>query len=54
MFLLDTNVISELRHGKAQASESVRRWAGSIATVQMYLSAVLSGSSKWVCARLNE
>ena len=40
MFLLDTNVISELRHGKPQPSEQVRRWAGSVVTAQMYLSAV--------------
>ena len=40
MFLLDTNVISELRVGKANPSAAVRRWAGSVAGNQLYLSAV--------------
>ncbi len=40
MFLLDTNVISELRVGKASPSPAVRRWAGSVPGNQLYLSAV--------------
>ena len=40
MFLLDTNVISELRMGKANQSASVRRWAAGIPGNQLYLSAV--------------
>ena len=40
MFLLDTNVISELRVGKANPSTAVRRWAASIPGNQLYLSAV--------------
>ena len=38
MFLLDTNVISELRVGKANPSAAVRRWAASIPGNQLYLS----------------
>ena len=40
MFLLDTNVISELRSGKTNPSASVRRWAAGIPGNQLYLSAV--------------
>ena len=40
MFLLDTNVLSELRVGKANPSAAVRRWAASIPGNQLYLSAV--------------
>ena len=40
MFLLDTNVISELRVGKANPSTAVRHWAGSVPGNQLYLSAV--------------
>lgn len=40
MFLLDTNVISELRAGKALPSPAVRRWAAGIPGNQLYLSAV--------------
>ena len=40
MFLLDTNVISELRVGKANPSAAVRRWAASIPGNQLYLSSV--------------
>jgi len=40
MFLLDTNVISELRNGKPQQSASVRAWADSLPVNQLYLSAV--------------
>ena len=40
MFLLDTDVISELRVGKANPSAAVRRWAGSAPGNQLYLSSV--------------
>lgn len=40
MYLLDTNVISELRQGKPAPSEAVRRWAAGQATHLLYLSAV--------------
>ncbi len=40
MFLLDTNVISELRSGKSMPSPNVRRWAADVAGNQLYLSAV--------------
>ena len=40
MFLLDTNVVSELRTGKPQQSSAVRAWAGGVPANQMYLSAV--------------
>jgi predicted nucleic acid-binding protein len=40
MFLLDTNVISELRNGKPQQSAAVRAWAENQAANQLYLSAV--------------
>ncbi len=40
MFLLDTNVISELRVGKVNPSAAVRRWAAAIPANQLYLSAV--------------
>jgi hypothetical protein len=40
MFVLDTNVISELRQGKANQSQAVRAWAASQPTSQLFLSAV--------------
>jgi predicted nucleic acid-binding protein len=40
MFILDTNVISELRQGKPRQSEAVRRWAAGLASHQLYLSAI--------------
>jgi predicted nucleic acid-binding protein len=40
MFLLDTNVISELRAGKPGQSPQVREWASAIPESQFYLSAV--------------
>jgi predicted nucleic acid-binding protein len=40
VFLLDTNVISELRVGKANPSAAVRRWAASIPGNQLYFSSV--------------
>lgn len=40
MFLLDTNVISELRAGKSAPSPAVRRWAAAVPATQLYLSAI--------------
>ena len=40
MFLLDTNVISELRHGKPQQSAAVRAWAEEQPVQQLYLSSI--------------
>ena len=40
MFLLDTNVISELRHGKPQQSALVRAWAAGQPGSQLFLSAI--------------
>ena len=40
MFLLDTNVISELRAGKPTASSAVRHWADSVPANQQYLAAI--------------
>jgi hypothetical protein len=39
MFLLDTNVVSEIRKG-AKADAQVRRWAALIAPPSLYLSAI--------------
>ncbi|HWU67803.1 MAG TPA: type II toxin-antitoxin system VapC family toxin [Stenotrophobium sp.] len=38
MYLLDTNVVSELR--KPRADRKVKRWAASVATASLYLSAI--------------
>jgi predicted nucleic acid-binding protein len=40
MFLLDTNVISELRQGKPRQSASVRRWAAAQPMNQLFLSVI--------------
>ena len=40
MFVLDTNVISELRHGKLRQSPEVRAWAGAQPASRLYLSAI--------------
>ena len=40
MFLLDTNVISELRHGKPNQSSQVRQWAARQSTGRLFLSAI--------------
>ena len=40
MYLLDTNVISELRRGKRDQSDAVRAWASTRAMTQLYLSAI--------------
>lgn len=41
MFLLDTNVISELRQGKPNQSAEVRNWAAQHRASTLYLSAVI-------------
>ena len=40
MFILDTNVISELRQGKPHPSMAVRRWAAVQPSSQLFLSAI--------------
>ena len=40
MYLLDTNVISELRHGKPQQSQTVRAWAADKEMSRLFLSAI--------------
>ena len=40
MFVLDTNVISELRHGKPHQSAEVRAWAAGQPSSSLYLSAI--------------
>lgn len=40
MYILDTNVISELRTSRRRTAPSVRKWADSVPTVSLYLSAV--------------
>lgn len=40
MYLLDTNVISELRRGKARPSPSVLAWAAATQASTLYLSAI--------------
>ncbi|MEO9228459.1 MAG: type II toxin-antitoxin system VapC family toxin [Devosia sp.] len=40
MFVLDTNVLSELRPGKPKQSSAVRAWASNIPEGQFFLSAV--------------
>jgi predicted nucleic acid-binding protein len=40
MFILDTNVISELRQGKPQPSAAVRRWAAGQPSHRLFLSAI--------------
>jgi predicted nucleic acid-binding protein len=40
MFVLDTNVISELRHGKPKQSPAVRAWATGQLSSSFYLSTI--------------
>jgi toxin FitB len=40
MFVLDTNVISELRHGKPNQSPAVRAWAAAQTSSSFYVSAI--------------
>lgn len=40
MFVLDTNVISELRHGKPHQSSEVRAWAARQPSSKLFISAI--------------
>jgi predicted nucleic acid-binding protein len=40
MFVLDTNVISELRHGKPHQLAEVRRWAAAQVVSRLFISAI--------------
>lgn len=40
MYVLDTNIISELRQGKTKPSPVVRAWAASVPASQLFLSAI--------------
>jgi predicted nucleic acid-binding protein len=40
MYLLDTNVISELRQGKPHQSPEVRAWAATLPASQLFISAI--------------
>ena len=40
MYLLDTNVLSELRHGKPQQSTAVRNWAATQSSGKLFISAI--------------
>lgn len=40
MYLLDTNVVSELREGKPKPSAAVQAWAGVVSPDRLFLSAV--------------
>lgn len=40
MFVLDTNVISELRHGKPNQSPAVRAWAAAQPSGRLFMSAI--------------
>ncbi len=40
MYILDTNVISELRQGKPNQSPAVRQWAMGLPVSQLFLSAI--------------
>lgn len=40
MYVLDTNVISELRQGKPNQSPEVRAWAASMPASQLFMSAI--------------
>ena len=40
MFILDTNVISELRHGKPRQSPQVRMWAAAQPASRLFISAI--------------
>ncbi len=40
MYVLDTNVISELRQGKPNQSPEVRAWAASLPASQLFMSAI--------------
>lgn len=40
MYVLDTNVLSELRPGKSNPSSQVRAWAGAVSESQFFLTAI--------------
>lgn len=40
MYVLDTNVISELRHGKPQQSQAVRVWAADKEMSRLFITAI--------------
>lgn len=40
MYLLDTNVLSELRHGKRGQSDAVLAWARQVPEAQQYVSCI--------------
>lgn len=40
MFVLDTNVISELRHGKPKPSPAVRKWASVQQASRLFISSI--------------
>lgn len=40
MFLLDTNVVSELRPGKSRPCQTVLDWAGSVRFAEQYISVI--------------
>ena len=40
MYLVDTNVVSELRKGDRRADRNVLGWAGSVAAEMLHLSAI--------------
>ena len=40
MFVIDTNVISELRRGKPQQSDAVRAWAAAQPDGKLFMSAI--------------
>ncbi len=40
MYILDTNVISELRHGKPNQSQEVRNWATNKPASHLFLTAI--------------
>ena len=52
MYLLDTDVLSELRPGKPHQSDAVREWAASVPQHLFYLSAItmleLEEGTQWV------
>jgi predicted nucleic acid-binding protein len=40
MYVLDTNVVSELRHGKPHQSAAVRAWAAAVPASTLFISAI--------------
>lgn len=52
MYLLDTNVLSELRPGKKQADEAVLKWAAQVHMDEQYISPVSLAEIEWGILRL--